>query len=353
MHLGEYVSGGVATYLQTLIAEQIADPKIDKIYLLMSKHKSQKLAFTSDKVQVVSYDYRRNLRGLVQLLMLWRRIVAWHPDVVHLHSSFAGLIRIRYLLSRPRIRHQIRIIYCAHGWAFAREVSSWKRRVYVWLERCLAFRGVRIINISNNEQEIAVANGFDPQQMTVIDNAISYRPSVRNKVPHAGKNFLFVGRFDRQKGLDVLLDAAALVGSGIQFKVIGAPVLDDEAVANAYPDNVTLLGWRNAEGVVKAYDDVDALIIPSRWEGFGLVALEAMAQHTAVIASRVGGLQDIVVDGETGLFFQSEDAKALATILETVTTEALAQMGEQGYERLAAHYNPQQMEQAVYALYAK
>lgn len=353
VHLGEYVSGGVATYLKTLITEQIADPKIDKIYLLMSQHKSQKLHFDSDKVEVMYYDYRRNAKGVLKLLMLWRKIVALHADVVHLHSSFAGLMRVRYLFARPSLRRHIKIVYCAHGWSFSRKVSPWKQQVYVMLERALAFKNIRIINISQSEQRIALSKGFDPRRMTVIDNAITYELGVANKTPHQGKNFLFVGRFDRQKGFDVLLKAAELVNPDIHFKVVGAPVLDDEAMANRYPDNVESLGWLNAEQVAAAYDDVDALIIPSRWEGFGLVALEAMSQHTAVIASRVGGLQDIVVDGETGMFFTSEDFRELASLLNDTTPELLGAMGKRGYQRLVKHYDPKKMEQQIYELYAE
>lgn len=355
VHLGEYVSGGIATYLQTLITEQIANPKIDKIYLLISSYKSQKLSFTSDKVVVVPYNYKRNFFGIFKLLFLWHQIVAWHTDVVHLHSSFAGLMRARYLIARPSLRRRIKVIYCPHGWSFTREGSRWKRRGYVCLERTLALlKRVQIINISRSEQQIALENGFDAHQMTVVENAITYVPEAhRDKRPHSGKNFLFVGRFDWQKGLDVLLHAAALVDSDVHFKVVGAPVLEDEAVTRSYPSNVEAVGWLDPKKVGQMYQDIDALIVPSRWEGFGLVALEAMSHHTAVIASRVGGLQDIVVDGSTGLFFTPGDAAALAALLDTVTLSELAAMGNNGYRRLVENYNVKTMEQQIFDVYNK
>ena len=353
VHLGEYVSGGVATYLRTLITEQIADPKIDKIYILMSGYKSQKLTFDSPKVKVVLYDYRRTPFGIVKMLTLWHQIVAWHADVVHLHSTFAGLMRVRYLFARPSRSRHIKLIYCAHGWSFERTVSDWKRRCYALIERLLAFKSVRIINISQSEQNVAIEYGLDPRQMTMIDNAISYEPGPVTKTPHAGKNFLFVGRFDRPKGLDVLLEAAAIVGPEIHFKIVGAPVLDDQPQTNRYPANVKAYGWLDADEINELYHDVDGLVVPSRWEGFGLVALEAMAQHTAVIASRVGGLRDIVIDNQTGLFFASEDAAGLASLLETTPKATLEEMGKRGYDRLVAHYDPKEMERRVYALYAE
>ncbi|ASI99533.1 glycogen synthase [Thermococcus celer] len=144
-----------------------------------------------------------------------------------------------------------------------------------------------------------------------------------------GKAFMFIGRFDRaQKGVDTLLRAIEILSSdpafkGMRFIVIGKgdPELERwaRAVENRFPENVRVITeLLSRETVRELYGSVDFVVIPSYFEPFGLVQLEAMCLGAVPIGSSVGGIKDTIVDlnsnpeGATGLLVPPRDAFALA-----------------------------------------
>lgn len=357
VHVAEYASGGVATYLRNLIELQESDEKISKIYLFVSDLKSEQFEF-SNKVSVVRYKYSRSAYGLFQLLLLSRKIEKIEPDVIHMHSTFAGLLRM--FLKR---RSNQRLVYCAHGWAFTQQTSNLKKSVYALCERLLSTRTDKIINISMSEENAARKRKISPDKMVTILNTISLEDNDKAQEASSSaltlketmKQFLFVGRFDHQKGLDILLDAVGMSNHEFQLDVIGSSVLSDEnfRFEKNYKNSnmVHFLGWKDNHGVQLAMNRCDAVIIPSRWEGFGLVALEAMRSNCAVIASDVGGLSEIVTPSVTGILFPAGDTEALASILNQVSKNQLNIMGRAGYSKLLKKYSPVQMEKEILALY--
>ena len=119
------------------------------------------------------------------------------------------------------------------------------------------------------------------------------------------------------------------------------------------------LPWRSPKEVVALYEQADIVVIPSVWEEpFGLVAVEAMAAGRPVVASRVGGLQHIVREEETGLLFEAESSAELAFLLERLldSAETRCRLGATGriiaeehydWERIINTYYPALLEWAV------
>jgi starch synthase len=103
--------------------------------------------------------------------------------------------------------------------------------------------------------------------------------------------------------------------------------------------------WINAmlpvDEVVQLYSHAAVFVCPSIYEPFGLINLEAMACSTPVVASRVGGIPEVVVDGETGLLVEPGDPAALAAALRRVLDDPAraARMGEAGRRRVEAHFS--------------
>ncbi len=127
--------------------------------------------------------------------------------------------------------------------------------------------------------------------------------------------------------------------------------LQDEAVQAGLTGSVRFLGWR--EDVPKLLAACDVFLMPSLWEGFGLVLLEAMAQGLPVVASRVSAIPEVVVDGETGLLAPAGDVPAICdALLALLRDPGMARrMGERGGHRLETCFGEARMVQETLALY--
>ncbi|WP_448515035.1 glycosyltransferase family 4 protein [Parathermosynechococcus lividus] len=185
----------------------------------------------------------------------------------------------------------------------------------------------------------------------------------RLQIPHQEPLILYVGRFDRRKGLETLVAALAQVPRG-QLLIVGGsdPQRSDgaercriERLVQAYGlgDRVTFVGQVAHEDLGAYYSAADVCVVPSYYEPFGLVAIEAMACGTPVIASAVGGLQFTVVPEETGLLVPPEDATALAAAIQRlIDAPQWAQtLGANGRERVAAQFDWQAIALQMGALY--
>ncbi|PZR96680.1 MAG: glycosyltransferase family 1 protein [Candidatus Chloroheliales bacterium] len=162
---------------------------------------------------------------------------------------------------------------------------------------------------------------------------------------------LFVGRIERLKGIETLLRAVAQlkrnadpIGENIKLLIVGGDLdpsqqtTDDEMTRLHYLaaeldvcDRTAFLGAQPQERLRDYYNAADAVLMPSRYESFGMVAVEAMASGTPVIASRVGGLAHTVQDGETGYLLPHDDVPAWAGKLRLILSDdALRQwLGQQ------------------------
>lgn len=174
------------------------------------------------------------------------------------------------------------------------------------------------------------------------------------------KLLLFVGRLDPVKGLDVLFEAlcqllrsmepshrrniclAIIGGDGEDAGAVRgeADCLDEVKERFGLGEMVAFLGSRSQDTLPYYYAAADVCVMPSLYESFGLVALEAMACGTPVVASRVGGLPYVVRDGETGLLVPDSDPAALAEGLRRVLVEPELRdrLGAQG-QRVARRYS--------------
>jgi len=224
----------------------------------------------------------------------------------------------------------------------------------------------------------------DPTRITVIPCGVNldlFHPIDRRRareelgIPPDRRLLLFVGRLDPVKGLDVLLEAMCELtrrlrpcrAQDLSLAVIGG---DRESHLEAMmtdlscyteirrelglEDLVVFIGSRAQDALPLYYSAAEVCVMPSLYESFGMVALEAMACGTPVIASRVGGLTYTVRDGETGFLVPERDPKALAARLEELLTDEglRRRMGERAVE-VAAGYSWSVVAEAIEALYGE
>jgi glycosyltransferase involved in cell wall biosynthesis len=355
LHVTESLPGGIATYFREILPYQIEHLGASQVCVLVPEAHQLHLPQPQTYGCVTYARSGRNPASLLRLATsVLRCLRTYRPDIVHAHSSFAGaVVRLCGLLLTKRPK----IIYCAHGWAFLRDAPAWQNRVYAYLERALAGLCDGIINISNHEYRCAQAAGIPGRISHVIRYGLAPadtdgdRPAPLSLDRHR-LNFFFIGRHDRQKGLDVLLEVfSRLPRERFSLHVAGGSVLGDTAPELAVGGDVRYLGWLDPESVDAYCRLFDAVIVPSRWEGFGLVVLEAMRNGVAVIASNRGTLPEIVIDGCTGHIFDFDDPASLEALFLNADRPRLRTMGLAGKHRFEAEFLSRRMNEETLALY--
>lgn len=329
LHIAEYVKGGIATYLQEVIEYQARCKSIDDVFLLYGDLHSGELKNINHQ-NVHSYSYKRSPKYIIRAMKeINTYINLIKPDIIHVHSSFAGLyVRLLYFMKRKNVK----IVYCSHGWSFLMDTSSVKKKIYSLVERMLSFKTDSIVNISLYEYRNSLEYKLPKGKSTVIYNGISNNSNNKSEKLDLQKeciNLLFVGRFDTQKGLDILIDIFKKNNlPKLNLYIIGEPVVSQNEFQ--FPKNVINLGWIDNKLLDSYYSAMDAVVMPSRWEGFGLVAIEAMKNRKPVIASNRGALPELISPGINGYTFNLDKPNELVEILLKLDKTVLAEMGNRG-----------------------
>jgi len=118
------------------------------------------------------------------------------------------------------------------------------------------------------------------------------------------------------------------------------------------PENVELLGWLERKDIEVQLDLADLTVIPSRWEAFGFVALEAMRAKKAIVAFRAGALPEIVENETTGLLCEPNSANALRDGLLRAMQHDLTAMGNRGFDRFEELFSIERMDSALAEVYS-
>ena len=248
-------------------------------------------------VPVEAWRMRLDLDPTVPLRLLVRR-----TDILHTHLVHADVLGLpAAALARVPVR-----VSTKHGFNEFR--SS---RLVAAADRAAARCAHRQIAISAGlARYLERTEGFAPGAFTVVHYGIEAGDEPPS--PPGAPRLVAVGRLIPIKGLDVLLRAFARARADVPeltLEVAGSGPLDAELRAAA-PEGVSFLG--RVAPVAPVYERNAIVVVPSRGEGFGMVALEAAERGRAAIVSDVGGLPEIVADGETGTVVPPEDADALA-----------------------------------------
>lgn len=353
MHIAETLKGGIASYLQDLCAalsEQ--DASLRQAICAPSTH-LEELGRDTTATHISLGKGGRSIAGLFGLAWALVGILRRErPDVLHVHSTFAGvLVRLLRIL---RLTGNAAIVYCPHGWAFDRESGTSTRRVIALIERALAPFTDAIINISHHEQRIAAEHGIRPLRMVVCENAIRLpEPAARPSTTTGGPlRVLFVGRFDRQKGIDIAAEIIKQLKNHrpVEFIVVGAPVLD-EGLEVAFPEGTRQLGWVPRRELFDIFRDCDIVLMPSRWEGFGLVAIEAMSVGTPVFAARVGGLTDIIEHEIDGWLFDPSRTDSAVSLLSKLDRKELEAAGAAAQKKVRERFYSKRLAHDVLRVY--
>ena len=293
----------------------------------------------------------RDLLGLLELMALIRRE---RPDLVHANSSKAGVLgRLAALLMRVPVR-----VFTVHGWAFKAHTGQ-ASRLYRWADRLMSPLTSATICVSETERAAGLAaRTCRAERTVVIPNAVDVGGAPVARHEGDPPRVVTVGRLATPKDALTLLRAlpavaptpfsALLVGDGPD-----RPALEASIRALGLEDTVTLAGSRSDVPALLAAADV--FVLSSRSEGAPFSILEAMAAGLPVVASDVGGVGELVVDGETGLLVPPADPGRLADALRRVLGDAALRrrLGAAGRARARERFDLRALQDAHLELYAR
>ncbi|WP_107851130.1 glycosyltransferase family 4 protein [Oceanimonas marisflavi] len=335
LHVAEALRGGVDTYLRGLLKYQQSQGV--EVHLLVKEDVDW-----LPKEYVHHYDKGgRGFKSLFRLAKEYIRLVKrLEIDIIHLHGTFAGFV-CRMLKG---ISKDIPLIYCAHGWSYSKDGAF--PSIYKSVEKCLSFFCDSVICISHHDYQQSVAV---KEKNVLVENAVE--DTFYGNEPFATKKqLLFVGRFDRQKGLDILLSAYKKSCVNYALVVVGEGVHNDTYIERNI-SGVEFKGWLKEAALKEEYLNSAAVIIPSRWEGFGLVALEAMSASRMVISSGVGGLKHLTEMSEGIIYSSEEELVSILKEFEKVPMKKLELKGRIARSFYESNYSIEKMSNKIMQLY--
>lgn len=318
------------------------------------------LRFEPSLVRAV--DPWRDLTALVRLTRLFLRE---RPDVVHTHSSKAGILgRVAARIARVPL-----VVHTVHGWGFTLGQSRPAFETYVALERICARLCDILVVVAEPDRKEGLRRGIGrPEQYRTVRSGIEIAPfrdatddpaEVRASLGIPKTAFVVgsVLRLSPQKAPLDLLEAFARAfvdRADARLVLVGDGPLRAEVEARAaalgVADRVVLTGLRrDVPRLLRAFD---VFALSSRWEGLPRVFPQAMAAGLPIVATRVAGAADAIVDGVTGLLVEPGDIEALSRALLAVSQDDARrrQMGAAGLSRVE-EFSAERMVRGLEAIY--
>jgi glycosyltransferase involved in cell wall biosynthesis len=189
---------------------------------------------------------------------------------------------------------------------------------------------VHVFTPSGYLRGLALQWGIPPERVSVSPNprpdvpSLLPREELRRELGMSGPTLGFAGRLMAAKALDVALDSLERV-PGVSLVIVGEgperAALEQQSAALGLDGRVRFLGSRSRQDVLRILAASDAALLPSRWENFPHLVVEALAVGTPVVATSVGGVPEVVRDGENGLLVPAGDPDALAAAIRRLATD--------------------------------
>jgi len=325
-----YIYGGAGVHVDGL-SRELAKTMPVEVRCFGDQHfKKGKLEVTGFELDARNFTCPKPLQSVFGAV---RRCIDFNTtnidaDLVHCHtwySHFGGIL--------AKLNYGIPLLITVHS---LEPLRPWKREQLgggydfsLWIEKTALEMANAIIAVSNETRRDierlfdvdltrvhVIHNGIDLEQYRKVDSTAALK---RHGIDPTKPYLLFVGRIARQKGIIHLVRAIQFMDKDFQIVLCaGAPDTPEIAVemkeavksaAKRRPDIIWIEEMVDREAVIELYSHAAVFCCPSIYEPFGIINLEAMACETAVVASAVGGIKEVVVDGETGFLVPLEQMK--------------------------------------------
>lgn len=347
LYIVESMGGGVFTYMVDMGSRLIDLYDIYIAYGVRKQTPPNIGDYFDERVHLIEVsNFTRSISGAKDIKAFFeiRQIVKdIHPDIVHLHSSKAGVLG-RWAINGRKIP----MFYTPHGYSFLMsDYSRIKRIVYKLIEVVCAKRRCTTISCSEGEHKetlrftkraVYVNNGID------LDKLQSMLDEVEKQHEERPFTVFTLGRICYQKNPKLFNEIAEAMPD-VHFLWIG----DGELRHLLTAQNIEITGWQERKEALKKSLSADAFLLPSLWEGLPISLLEAMYMKKACVVSDVIGNRDVIQNKRNGFICSKVDdyVSAIRCILSGVTEELI----QQAYQDVKNEYNLTVMVEKYHHIY--
>lgn len=322
VYVSTLAGGGPVSHLRDL-APAVAEEGADVEVVVATGALAAAFEAAGIRAHVAPLASKYDAAGGARMLRLLRG-----ADVVHTQDRRAGwLARPAARLTGAAVVHtlhglpeEIAASVGRDGLVVAPGVSArrvrWLLSGYLPLEGALARLGA-VVTVSHAMRDFLVRHGVPRGRVEVIPSGIDVRRHERPRA-HEPPRVGVVTKLEHWKGVDVLVDAAARIDLPFELHVFGDGSLRDELGRRARDAGVAATFHGEVTDARDRVAGMDVFVLPSRAENLPIAILEAMAEALPVVASRTGGIAELVADGETGLLAPPDDSAALAAAIESL-----------------------------------
>jgi D-inositol-3-phosphate glycosyltransferase len=359
--LGEKDTGGMSVYIRELARElgrrghlvdvytQVHDP-MDDLVVELGRNACLIHLNAGEEEDIDKLALHPHLDEFTCNLEDFRRHSGFQYDLIHSHYWLSGLVgeRVQQWWNIPHIImfHTLGMVKNAVG------AGPGEPELRIEAEKDLVNKCHRIIAATGKERDDLVHYyGASPDTINIVPCGVNlelFQPIDRSLVRQRlnldrEKAILFVGRIDPLKGIENLLMAVSNLSRTYHLKliVVGGGDKTQSEVERLkclsrqleIEDQVIFLGSMSQEDLPQLYNAADVCVVPSYYESFGLVALESLACGTPVVATRVGGIESVIRQGETGYIVVGNAPQILADAIGKLLSERRNGVRSAGYIR--------------------
>lgn len=333
-------AGGVATYVAQLLRYMAADFK--NSIAVSSDNEDLVSSARSLGVDVFRVEVARDvrlladLRALLQLTSIIRRL---RPSIIHAHSSKGGALgRVAGWLTRTPC------VYTPNAFAFLGAVGI-RRALYLGVEKLLVPPTAKLIAVGRSEYRRAIDDvGYCIDRVRVVNNAVDApdEPASLTWMKRSRPLVLMVGRLTAQKNPEMFVRAAQVVRRSVpaaEFLIVGSGYQEWEGemirrliVDLELEEDLLVAPWMPRSQVADTMREAAVVVVPSRYEGMPFAALEAMSLARPLVGTRVDGVKDVVIHGETGFLVEVGEFEEMADCIRQLICdpELNARLGAAG-----------------------
>jgi glycosyltransferase involved in cell wall biosynthesis len=281
--------------------------------------------------------FKYDLRGIIKLISLIKR---GKYSIVHVHLFPANLFGSIASLFLPK---NIKFIFSEHN-VYNRRRSF---KIFKVLDTLIYNRYYKIICVSKQVQVALIEWLPNLQRKSVVISNGVLVSDLSNRSPIKKYDVLFVGRLTKAKGVDILIKAINILKEKyrkeIRAAIVGKGYLEEElkelVKELGIGEEVEFLGIRS--DIERLMKSTKLFVLTSRWEGLPLTILEAMSSGAGIIATKVGGVPEVIQNGKEGILISPEDPTALARAIAELLKdrELRVKMGINAYKKVKEKYS--------------